>query len=90
MKKKLPQRVWARVLDSTAASPKRSKREKSAQANHHWCRVYSRLVNNVTEKFSINQGRQGAYHLSELPGQTSPIVKRITLSIRTIHPDQPY
>ena len=58
MKKKLPQKVWARVLDSTAASPKRSEREKSAQANHHWCRVYSRLVNNVTEKFSINQGWQ--------------------------------
>ena len=31
---------------------------------------------------------KGAYHLSELPGKTSLVVKRIPLLIRTIWPDK--
>ena len=30
----------------------------------------------------------GAFHLSELTGQTIPVVMRISLLIKTIHPDQ--
>ena len=31
---------------------------------------------------------KGAFHLSELTGQTIPVVMRISLLIKTIHPDQ--
>ena len=31
---------------------------------------------------------KGALHLSELAGQTSPVVRRILILIRTIQPDQ--
>ena len=31
---------------------------------------------------------QGAFHLSELTGQTIPVVMRISLLIKTIYPDQ--
>ena len=31
---------------------------------------------------------KGAFHLSELTGQTSPVVTRILLSGKTIQPDQ--
>ena len=31
---------------------------------------------------------QGAFHLSELTGQTLPVVMRISLLIKTIQPDQ--
>ena len=36
----------------------------------------------------IREFVEGAFHLSELTGQTLPVVTRITLLIKTIQPDQ--
>ena len=43
----------------------------------------------VSQKAKLNRELiQGAFHLSELTGQTLPVVTRISLLIKTIQPDQ--
>ena len=41
----------------------------------------------VAAKFTIVVYLKGAFHLSELTGQTIPVVMRISLLIKTIQPD---
>ena len=55
-------------------------------------RLKEESVNNKLQLFSMTHywywRFKGAFHLSELTGQSIPVVKRISLLIKTIQPDQ--
>ena len=51
---------------------------------------FEKLILNLNLMFAVccKRDSKGAFHLSELTGQTNPVTMRISLLIKTIQPDQ--
>ena len=51
---------------------------------------FEKLILNLNLTFAVccKRDSKGAFHLSELTGQTNPVTMRISLLIKTIQPDQ--
>ena len=76
----------SQISDSMKERDWAHRKARKSNSARHWS-MYAKLRNKVNGLIR-NAKSKGAFHLSELTGQTLPVVTRISLLIKTIQPDQ--